>query len=47
MTSALRRYDASRRRPAQRVVTMSRLMTRLAGHHLQGPRNLLLRLLAA
>ncbi|MEU1391552.1 MULTISPECIES: FAD-dependent monooxygenase [unclassified Nonomuraea] len=45
--SALRRHDASRRRPAQRVVTMSRLMTRLAGHHLQGPRNLLLRLLAA
>ncbi|MEV4393352.1 FAD-dependent monooxygenase [Nonomuraea sp. NPDC049607] len=44
--SALRRYDGLRRRPAQRVVAMSRLMTRVAGHHLQGPRNLLLRLLA-
>ncbi|GAA3167518.1 FAD-dependent monooxygenase [Nonomuraea salmonea] len=35
--SALRAYDARRRRPAQRVVAMSRQMTRLAGHHREGP----------
>jgi 2-polyprenyl-6-methoxyphenol hydroxylase-like FAD-dependent oxidoreductase len=43
--SALRAYDAERRRPAQRVVTRSRLMTRLAGHRREAPRNLLMRLL--
>lgn len=43
--SALRAYDAQRRRPAQRVVAMSRQMTRLASHHREGPRNILMRLL--
>ncbi|MER6174294.1 FAD-dependent monooxygenase [Streptosporangium sp. NPDC001681] len=43
---ALRAYDARRRRPAQRLVTMSRWMTRLAGTgRLSGARNALLRVL--
>ncbi|NRQ34969.1 NAD(P)-binding protein [Nonomuraea sp. NN258] len=47
VAGALRAYDAQRRRPAQRVVTLSRRMTRLAGHRLTGPRNTLMRLLPA
>ncbi|MFF5110500.1 FAD-dependent monooxygenase [Streptosporangium sp. NPDC000509] len=43
--SALHEYDARRRKPAQRVVTLSRQMTRFAGHSLTGPRNALMRLL--
>jgi 2-polyprenyl-6-methoxyphenol hydroxylase-like FAD-dependent oxidoreductase len=43
---ALRAYDARRRRPAQRLVTMSRWMTRLAGTgRLSGARNALLQVL--
>jgi 2-polyprenyl-6-methoxyphenol hydroxylase-like FAD-dependent oxidoreductase len=45
--SGLHVYDARRRKPAQRIVTLSRRMTGLAGHRLAGPRNLLLRLLPA
>lgn len=42
---ALWRYDARRRRPAQRVVTTSRWMTRLAGTRYAAPRDALLRAL--
>ncbi|MEU8205511.1 FAD-dependent monooxygenase [Streptosporangium sp. NPDC049046] len=45
--TALRAYDARRRKPAQRLVTMSRHMARFSNHPLTGPRNALLRLLPA
>ncbi|MFI6485543.1 FAD-dependent monooxygenase [Nonomuraea sp. NPDC050663] len=47
VATALREYDARRRKPSQRIVTMSRWMTKLAGHRLQGPRNTMMRLLPA
>ncbi|WP_043636206.1 FAD-dependent monooxygenase [Nonomuraea candida] len=46
VTRALRAYDARRRPAAQRIVTASRWMTRVAGAgHLAGPRDALMRLL--